>query len=173
MNAALPGVMQSSRNASLTVQSLFDSPRADRPSRMSAKILVVEDEQDMTELLACNLKGRGYEVLTAVNGLEALNQARRHLPDLILLDLMLEGIDGYSVCEILRRQPSTASVPVIMVTALAGQIVRMNGMASGATDFITKPFSLEDLMARIHHVLEAQAEAMRRLNAGSESSPEA
>src|SRR5690242_19580680 len=104
---------------------------------MSTRILVVDDEQDMVELLSYNLRSSGFEVLAASNGLEALNKARRDLPDLILLDLMLDGLDGYSVCEILRRQPSTARVPVIMITALAGQIARLNGMAAGADDFIT------------------------------------
>jgi DNA-binding response OmpR family regulator len=108
---------------------------------MSAKILVVDDEQDMIELLAYNLEQNGYEVLTATTGLEALNKARRHLPDLILLDLMLDGIDGYTVCEILRSQPSTATVPVLIVTALGGQMARFNGLASGANDFISTLFA--------------------------------
>src|SRR5580765_2934756 len=103
---------------------------------MSAKILVVDDEPEMVELLSFNLQRRGYDVLAATNGLEALNKARQHLPDLILLDLMLEGLDGYSVCEILRRQPSTATVTVIMLTALTGQIARANGMEAGANDFV-------------------------------------
>lgn len=136
---------------------------------MSAKILVVDDEQDMVELLTYNLKERGYEVLASADGLDALNKARRHLPDLILLDLMLDGIDGYSVCEILRRQPSTASVPVIMITALAGQIARLNGMAAGADDFITKPFSPQELMERIQRVLKLQEEKLRQLNTDSEN----
>ena len=123
---------------------------------MSAKILVVDDEQDMIELLAYNLEQNGYEVLTATTGLEALNKARRHLPDLILLDLMLDGIDGYTVCEILRSQPSTATVPVLIVTALGGQMARFNGLASGANDFISKPFSPADLIARTRHLLEHQ-----------------
>src|SRR5258706_8951608 len=132
---------------------------------MSAKILVVDDEQDMVDLLTYNLKERGYEVLAASNGLDALKQARLELPDLILLDLMLDGIDGYSVCEILRHQPSTAKVPVIMITAMAGQIARLNGMAAGADDFLTKPFSPQELMARIQRVLHVQEEKARLANA--------
>jgi len=131
---------------------------------MSAKILVVDDEPDVIELLAYNLTKRGYTVLTAVNGLEALNKARRELPDLILLDLMLEGIDGFSVCEILRHQPSTATVPVIMITALAGQIARANGLAAGANDFVCKPFSPHELIARIEGQLQLHQEKMRLLN---------
>ena len=136
---------------------------------MSARILVVDDEQDMVELLAFNLRQRGYEVLTSANGLDALNKARRHLPDLILLDLMLDGIDGYSICEIIRSQPSTSNVPVIMITALAGQIARLNGMASGADDFITKPFSPLELMERIERLLQVQEEKFRRQHAEPES----
>src|SRR5258706_7447752 len=103
---------------------------------MSAKILVVDDEQDMVDLLTYNLKERGYEVLAASNGLDALKQARLELPDLILLDLMLDGIDGYSVCEILRHQPSTAKVPVIMITAMAGPISRLHGIAGRTGQFL-------------------------------------
>jgi two-component system phosphate regulon response regulator PhoB len=131
---------------------------------MSTKILVVDDEQDMVELLAWNLKERGYQVLTAATGLEALNKARQHLPELILLDLMLDGIDGFSVCEILRDQPSTATVPVIIITALAGQIARLNGLAAGANDFVTKPFSPAELMTRIERVLKAREERIRRMS---------
>jgi len=132
---------------------------------MGAKILVVDDEQDMVDLLTYNLKARGYEVRAASNGLDALKQARLELPDLILLDLMLDGIDGYSVCEILRHQPSTATVPVIMITAMAGQIARVNGLAAGADDFMTKPFSPQELVTRIKRVLELRAEKARQAEA--------
>jgi DNA-binding response OmpR family regulator len=131
---------------------------------MAAKILVVDDEQDMVELLTYTLKEKGYKVFTATSGLEALNKARKHLPDLILLDLMLDGIDGYSICEILRRQPSTATVPVIMITALAGQIVRLNGLASGADDFVSKPFSPADLIARVARLCEVHERRVESKN---------
>jgi DNA-binding response OmpR family regulator len=131
---------------------------------MSAKILIVDDEPDVIELLAYNLKKRGYNIVTATTGLEALNVARRELPDLILLDLMLEGIDGFSVCEILRHQPSTSTVPVIMITALAGQIARLNGMAAGANDFVSKPFSPQELLARVEGQLQLHQEKFRAMN---------
>ncbi len=99
---------------------------------MSAKILVVDDEADFVELIAFNLKQEGYEVITANTGLDGLFKARRFLPDLVVLDLMMEGIDGYSVCEILRRQLSTRTMPIIIVTAIAGQLARLNGLAVGA-----------------------------------------
>jgi two-component system phosphate regulon response regulator PhoB len=132
---------------------------------MSNKVLVVDDEPDLVELLSCHLKFGGYEVLRAANGLEALHQARRHLPDVILLDLMLDGMDGYSVCEILRAQPSTARIPVILVTALGGEIARLNGLESGADDFVRKPFVREEILRRVEAALErvavrVQAEAL-------------
>ena len=137
---------------------------------MSAKILVVDDEHDMLEMLSYNLKEEGYEVLTADNGLEALNKARRFLPDLIVLDLMLDGIDGYSICEILRCQPSTANMPVIIVTALSGQIARLNGLAAGADDYLTKPFSPRELLIRVENLLRLYEKRRESAAAGAESS---
>ena len=84
---------------------------------------------------------------------------------------MLDGIDGYSVCEILRHQPSTATLPVIMITAMAGQIARVNGLAAGADDFMTKPFSPQELVTRIKRVLELRDEKARQ--AGAENPTEA
>ena len=123
---------------------------------MSQKILVVDDEPDLIEMLQFNLRAEGYEVITAATGLEALNQAREHLPDLILLDLMLPELDGIAVCEILHRLPSTASIPVIMLTAWKTQISRLLGMASGAQQYITKPFSPRDVVARVKDILAFQ-----------------
>lgn len=124
---------------------------------MSAKILLVDDEMDMLELMAYNLGAQGHQILTAVTGLDALNKARRFLPDLIVLDLMLEGIDGFSVCEILRAQPSTGQVPVLVVTALGGQIARLNALSVGADDFLSKPFSPQELVRRVGEILNAHA----------------
>jgi len=123
---------------------------------MQPKILVVDDEQDMVELLRFNLVTRGYQVIPANNGLDALHLARRHLPDLIMLDLMMEGIDGYTVCEILREQPSTKHIPIIVLTAAIGQITRCNCLAAGADDYLTKPFSAQDLLRRVEGVLASQ-----------------
>src|SRR5436309_10977464 len=113
---------------------------------MPARILVVDDEPDLIELLTFNLSSRGYEVITARTGLEALQQARHHSPDLILLDLMLEDTDGYSVCETLRGQPSTTETPIIFVSALSGELARLNGLTAGGNDFVRKPFSTHDLL---------------------------
>lgn len=111
----------------------------------------------MLELMAYNLGAQGHQILTAVTGLDALNKARRFLPDLIVLDLMLEGIDGFSVCEILRAQPSTGQVPVLVVTALGGQIARLNALSVGADDFLGKPFSPQELVRRVGEILNAHA----------------
>src|SRR5215475_1408072 len=122
---------------------------------MAQRILVVDDEPDIVDLVSFNLKAEGYEVITAANGLEALNAARASLPDLIVLDLMLPELDGLSVCEILRRLPSTAPIPVIMLTAWKGELSRIVGLDTGAEDYITKPFSPRDLVSRVNHTLRS------------------
>jgi DNA-binding response OmpR family regulator len=124
---------------------------------MHAKILVVDDEPDVVDLIGFNMRRAGYEVLVAHNGLEALLKARRFHPDLVVLDVMMEGMDGLSVCEILRTQPSTKSIPVIIVTAAAGEMARLNSFACGATDFMTKPFSPQALVRKVGHILDVVA----------------
>jgi DNA-binding response OmpR family regulator len=128
---------------------------------MKARILIVDDEQDMVELLSFNLRRRSYDVIVARTGTDALSKARTHLPDLVLLDLMLDGLDGLTVCEFLRRQPSTADIPVIMITALSGQIPRVHGLLAGANEFVTKPFDVQDLMNRVGILIEAQQQKLR------------
>jgi two-component system alkaline phosphatase synthesis response regulator PhoP len=122
---------------------------------MRQKILIVDDEPDIIELLAFNLKAEGYEVITATNGMEALNQARAALPDLIVLDLMLPELDGLAVSEILHRLPSTAPIPIIMLTAWKSELSRVIGLATGAEDYITKPFSPRDLVSRVNNTLRS------------------
>jgi len=124
---------------------------------MSAKILVVDDEEDMLELVSFNLRLHGYEVELASTGLDALTKARKFQPDLMILDLMLDGMDGYSICEILRAQPATATLPIIMLTALTGQIARLNGLAAGANEFLSKPFSPQKLILSVKQILELQS----------------
>jgi DNA-binding response OmpR family regulator len=118
------------------------------------KILLVEDDTDLLEMLAFNLKKAGFAIGTATDGVEALKKAHSLAPDLILLDLMLPELDGFAVCETLRRAPDTKPIPIIMLTALSGQMARFAGLDSGAADFITKPFSIKDLLSRINTVLE-------------------
>jgi two-component system alkaline phosphatase synthesis response regulator PhoP len=122
---------------------------------MRQTILVVDDEPDIVELLTFNLKAEGYDVISAANGLEALNLARAALPDLIVLDLMLPELDGVAVCEILHRLPSTAPIPVIMLTAWKTELARIIGLGTGAEDFITKPFSPRDLVSRVNYTLRS------------------
>lgn len=117
---------------------------------MSKTILIVDDEPAVTDLLAYNLRKANYEVLTAASGREALERARQASPDLILLDLMLPEIDGLEVCRELRK---TSDVPIIMITARGEEIDRVVGLELGADDYVPKPFSVRELLARIKAVL--------------------
>lgn len=115
-----------------------------------ARILVVDDEQAVLDLLAYNLRKAHYDVLTAVNGSQALDLAARTAPDLILLDLMLPEVDGLDVCREIRR---VSKVPIIMVTARGEEVDRVVGLELGADDYICKPFSMREVMARVKAVL--------------------
>jgi hypothetical protein len=117
------------------------------------RILVVDDEADQVELLAFNLRRRGYAIATALNGVEALSQVRQLAPDLILLDWMMPELDGLEVCQILRRDSVTAALPIIMLTAVASDFGRLTGLASGASAYMTKPCNLVQLVARIDELL--------------------
>jgi len=117
---------------------------------MSAKILVVDDEVPVTDLIKYNLEKARYQVLVAHDGEAALQTARTAQPDLILLDIMLPRIDGLDVCRELRK---TSQVPIIMVTARGEEADRVIGLELGADDYLTKPFSMRELMARIKAVL--------------------
>jgi len=120
------------------------------------RILVVDDEQAVLNLLVYNLSKAHYQVITALNGRQALEIARQAEPDLILLDLMLPEIDGLDVCRELRR---TSKVPIIMITARGEEIDRVVGLELGADDYVCKPFSVRELMARVKAVLRrAQSE---------------
>lgn len=125
---------------------------------MAQKILVVDDEPAVTDLLAYNLRKASYQVLTAADGHEALDMARRCNPDLILLDLMLPGVEGVEVCRELRK---TSDVPIIMVTALGEEIDRVVGLELGADDYVPKPFSMREVLARIKAVLRRTVELGR------------
>ncbi len=121
---------------------------------MHSKILVVDDERDVIELVSFNLRAAGYRVGTAGTRLEALNKARSMLPDLIILDLMLPELDGTAVCEILRTLPSTATIPVLMLSACTSAAIKAISVKVGVDDFITKPFNPQDLVARVGQILE-------------------
>ena len=117
---------------------------------MSTKVLVVDDEPPIVDLLVYNLERANYQVLVARDGEEALVVARREQPDLIILDLMLPGLDGFEVCRTLRRE---RDVPIIMLTARDAEIDRVVGLELGADDYVVKPFSVRELIARIKNVL--------------------
>jgi DNA-binding response OmpR family regulator len=124
--------------------------RAGEGALMPKRILVVEDEANIRQTLRYNLVKEGYEVSEAATGPEALNEARRVRPDLILLDLMLPELSGLEVCRILRQEMST---PILMLTAKSAEIDKVVGLHVGADDYVTKPFSLTELMARINALL--------------------
>jgi len=115
---------------------------------------VVDDEPEAVDLLEFNLKQAGYNVLTAHDGAEALQKARTTLPSLVVLDLMLPEVDGLEVCKMLRRDPATTAIPIIMLTARASEIDRVLGLEIGAEDYVTKPFSPRELVLRVKKVLE-------------------
>ncbi len=117
---------------------------------MTATILVVEDEAALRETLEYTLQREGYTVLTAADGREALHKARTERPDLIILDILLPGIDGFEVCRLLRQE---MSVPILMLTARADEIDKVVGLEMGADDYVTKPFSMRELMARVKALL--------------------
>ncbi|MCL4805922.1 MAG: response regulator transcription factor [Anaerolineae bacterium] len=117
---------------------------------MPSRILLVEDDVTLRETIAYNLRNQGYDVLPAADGPAALEIARREGPDLMLLDVMLPGIDGFEVCRILRKE---TSVPILMLTARSDEIDRVVGLEMGADDYLTKPFSMRELMARVKALL--------------------
>jgi two-component system response regulator VicR len=121
-----------------------------REESLFARILIVDDEPPIVDVLEYNLKRAGYEVVVARDGEEALLKARREQPDLIVLDLMLPRLDGLEVCRALRRE---RDVPIIMLTARDAEIDRVVGLELGADDYVVKPFSVRELMARIKNVL--------------------
>jgi len=129
---------------------------------MAEKILVVEDELALRETLSYNLIKQGYEAKVAADGVSALEIARGEQPDLIILDVMLPGLDGFEVCRILRRE---MSAPILMLTARADEIDKVVGLEVGADDYLTKPFSMRELLARIKAQLR-RVRLMRQAYAG-------
>ncbi len=120
---------------------------------MAEKVLIIDDEEHIVELIKYNLESSGYKTYEAYNGIDGLKIARKELPDLILLDLMLPGIDGLEVCKRLRADDKLKQVPIIMLTAKSEEIDKILGLELGADDYITKPFSIRELNARIKAVL--------------------
>jgi two-component system phosphate regulon response regulator PhoB len=129
----------------------FDGPGI-KPT-MPARILIIEDEEPLTMLLRYNLESAGYVVDSAARGDEAELKLREATPDLIVLDWMLPGISGIELCRRLRSRPSTAQMPIIMLTARGEETDRVRGLATGADDYIVKPFSVPELLARVAALL--------------------
>ena len=124
----------------------------------SKNILVVEDDSDIRELISFNLSNQGHQVFEANNGELGIEKAREKLPDLILLDLMLPGMHGLDVCRIIKADQETKDIPIIMVTAMGQEEDIVKGLETGADDYITKPFSIKVLLARVSAVLRRSFE---------------
>jgi DNA-binding response OmpR family regulator len=119
----------------------------------SKKILIVDDEVDLVETVRFPLEMEGYHVLVSYNGEDALNQARKENPDLILLDLMLPKLDGYKVCRLLKFDDKYKHIPILMLTAKTQEKDKSLGMETGANEYITKPFEMDDLLKKVKKYL--------------------
>lgn len=126
-------------------------------SKRPYRILVVDDEPDLLILLEEHLTQEGFHVLTASTGMQAIAKAREEQPDVILLDVMMPGVSGFDVCNILRDFPETADIPVIFLTAVAETKRKVMGLNLGANDYITKPFDLRELSARVQAALRQRS----------------
>lgn len=126
---------------------------AEKVDMTAQRVLVVDDEEDLLELVRYNLSKEGYQVHCVASGEEAIQVARTLLPDLILLDLMLPAVDGLGVCKVLKGSPPTQHIPIVMITAKTAESDVVSGLELGADDYITKPFSPRVLLARIRAVL--------------------
>ena len=120
---------------------------------MASRVLIVEDEPDIRNLVVLHLQRDGYQVTSAGSGEEALRQVRLSPPDLVLLDLMLPTMSGLEVCRRLRQEPATATLPIVMLTAKADEVDKVVGLELGADDYVVKPFSPKELLARVRAVL--------------------
>jgi two-component system phosphate regulon response regulator PhoB len=118
-----------------------------------AVVLVVEDDPDILRLVSHNLKAAEFDVLTAQDGYEGLSLAKKHIPQLVILDLMLPGLDGFEVCKELKRSPTTKNIPVLMLTAKGEEVDRIVGLELGAEDYVVKPFSPRELILRVRAIL--------------------
>lgn len=126
------------------------------------KILVVDDEEHIRELIKFNLEKSGFQIVCAQDGMEALNKTKSELPQLILLDLMLPGIDGFEVCKTIKSDESIANIPIIFITAKGEEIDKVLGLELGADDYITKPFSVRELSARVKAVLRRSSNKIQQ-----------
>lgn len=135
---------------------------------MTQKVLIVEDEVSLLESLAYTLNRQGYKVLEAAEGYQALKVARQEKPDLLILDVMLPGIDGFEVCRILRQEMSQ---PILMLTARDDEVDKVVGLEMGADDYLTKPFSMRELLARVKALLRRDRLIREEIAATTEDAP--
>ena len=133
----------------------------------SSNILIVDDNPTNLRVLVEYLRSTGYKTLVATGGDQAIRQLEHHTPDLILLDVMMPGIDGFETCRLIREKPNTADTPIIFMTALSDMESKVSGFKAGAVDYVTKPFQLEEVSVRIHtHLtIQRQKRELRELNA--------
>jgi len=117
------------------------------------KVLVVDDEVNITQIMEFSIGAEGYEVVTASNGEEAITKARKEQPNLIILDIMMPKVDGYEVCRVLKRDPLTKRIPVILLTAKGREIDKRLGYEVGASDYVVKPFSPSQLIDKVNSYL--------------------
>ncbi|HLF94460.1 MAG TPA: response regulator transcription factor [Planctomycetota bacterium] len=137
---------------------------------MAQTVLIIDDEPELLKLLDYNLTKSGYLAISAKDGPGGLEMARKHAPDLVILDVMMPGMDGWEVCKKLRQDPATASIPLIMLTAKAEEADRVLGLELGADDYLTKPFGVRELLARVKALLrraEAKPEGAEVVRVGS------
>jgi DNA-binding response OmpR family regulator len=137
---------------------------------MRRKLLIVEDNTELLELLRLGLREAGFAIATATDGIEALKKARSVSPDLVVLDLVLPELDGFAVCETLRRDPAMAAIPVIVLTGLTSEFARYAGLESGADECVTKPVSPGHLLSRIEYWL-AHPPTKRRVRPAAKTKP--
>jgi len=128
---------------------------------MQDTVLVIEDETDVVDLLRYNLSKSGFDVYTATDGVEGLALARKHRPDVIVLDLMLPGIDGSAICQTLKKDEQTEAIPIVMLTAKSEPQERIHGLELGADDYVTKPFSPRELVLRVQALLRRMRASVR------------
>lgn len=127
---------------------------------MEKKILVIEDDPATSRLVDYSLRHEGYQVITASNGLEGVRKALSEAPDLVILDVMLPGMDGFEICHRLRSEPTTANLPILMFSAKAQEIDKETGIKVGADDYLTKPAAPAEIVSRVEKLLAKKKHAV-------------
>jgi len=128
---------------------------------MNSKVLIIEDDPATSRLVDYSLRHHGYQVITATNGLEGVRKAQTEAPDLVILDVMLPGIDGYEICHRLRADPATAGLRILMFSAKAQEIDKETGIKVGADDYLTKPAAPAEIVARVERLLAKKSSPLR------------